>query len=337
MAPVAKYAQRIGRLPAVLELLAAHPSGLSLAELSTHFDAPAEELREDLLAYYTADVGTLLLGLSRPEVIEFLSPEGESDDPASAEVVRVIDERPGEELGVEYVDPSELALVYAAARTLLDLEPDNQELADAIEVLTETMFGEPQPLSSPRTWDAPLPAFRRAVDERLRVDIVYSRAWHPGVTERTIEPYRLVQTRRGWEVDAGPPDANGRLRTYLLPNLRDVLRSRRRVRPARPPSTSCWRRSARTETVRVQIPHGALWAADFFAEHVDLVDDDAETSVLDLELLPPVRQRLGLLILAAGDQTRVLTPSALISAGPAMASALSHHHSTHGSPRGAHA
>ena len=335
MPPVAKYAQRIGRLPAVLELLAAHPDGLPLADLAERFDVPPEELREDLLAYYTADVGTLLLGLSRPDVIEFLGPDGDSADPNSAEVVRVIDERPTEELGVEYVDPSELALVYAAARALLDLEPDNEELAGAIDVLTETMFGEPQPLSAPRTWDEPLPAFQRAVAERLRVDIVYSRAWHPGVTERTIEPHRLLQTRRGWEVDAGPPDGDGRLRTYLLPNVREYA-----VRAdvfTTPDSVADMLEAQRaTTTVRVQIPHHALWAADFFAEHVNLVDDDAETSVLDLELLPPVPQRLGLLVLAAGDQTRVLTPSSLISAGPAMASALSHHHSTHGSPRGAH-
>ena len=325
MAPVAKYAQRIGRLPAVLELLAAHPSGLSLAELSTHFHAPAEELREDLLAYYTADVGTLLLGLSRPEVIEFLSPEGESYDPASAEVVRVIDDRPGEELGVEYVDPSELALVYAAARTLLDLEPDNHELADAVEVLTETMFGEAQPLSAPRTWDAPLPAFRRAVDERLRVDIVYSRAWHPGVTVRTIEPYRLVQTRRGWEVDAGPPDSGGRLRTYLLPNLREYTVTDDDYTP---PAALELMLDAQRETrvVRVQIPHHTLWAADFFAENVQTVDEDADTTTLDLELLPPADERVGLLLMAAGEEARVLRPAELVAQGPRLAASLLEHH-----------
>src|SRR4051812_30628841 len=193
MPPVAKYAKRIGRLPAVLELLAAHPDGLPLADLAERFGVPPEELREDLLAYYTADVGVLLLGLSRPDVLEFLGPDGRSADPNSAEVVRVIDERPGEELGVEYVDPSELALIYAAARALLDIEPDNADLAGAAEVLTETMYGEVQLLSTPRTWNEPLPKFRRAVADHLKVDIVYSRAWLQGVTERTIEPYRLME------------------------------------------------------------------------------------------------------------------------------------------------
>jgi proteasome accessory factor C len=325
MAPVAKYARRIGRLPAVLELLAAHPDGLPLADLAARFDVPPEELREDLLAYYTADVGVLLLGLSRPDVIEFLGPDGRSADPNSAEIVRVIDERPTEELGVEYVDPSELALVYAAARALLDIENDNEELAGAIEVLTETMFGEPQQASAPRSWNEPLPPFRRAVAEHLKVDIVYSRAWLQGVTERTIEPYRLVQTRRGWEVDAGPPDEQGRLRTYLLPNVREYVVRNDTFDPPEDLEPLLTAQRA-TETVRVQIPHDALWAADFFSEDVRTVNDDAATATLDLELLPPVEQRVGLLLLAAGEDARVLEPSGLIAAGPALASDLLAHH-----------
>ena len=254
MPPVAKYAQRIGRLPAVLELLAAHPDGLPLADLATRFDVPADELREDLLAYYTADVGTLLLGLSRPDVIEFLGPDGDSADPNTAEVVRVIDERPTEELGVEYVDPSELALVYAAARALLEIEGDNEELAGALEVLTETMFGEAQTQTAPRRWNEPLPAMRRAVADHLKVDIVYSRAWHQGVTERTIEPYRLVQTRRGWEVDAGPPDARGPPADLPAPQ-RPGLRPTRE--PYEPPADLVSKLAAQraTETVRAQIPY----------------------------------------------------------------------------------
>lgn len=325
MPPVARYAQRIGRLPAVLELLSTHPDGLPLTDLAARFEVSAEELREDLLAYYTADVGVLLLGLSRPDVIEFLGPDGRSADPGSAEVVRVIDERPTEELGLEHVDPSELALLYAAARALLDIEPGNADLTGAIDVLTETMFGESRPLSAPRSWNEPLPPFRRAVADHLKVDIVYSRAWLPGVTERTIEPYRLVQTRRGWEVDAGPPDAEGRLRTYLLPNVREYEVLDESFTPPAELDTMLDRQRA-TQTVRVQIPHAALWAADFFAEQVRIEDDDATTATLDLDLLPPVEQRVGLLLLAAGEDSRVLRPPGLIAAGPALAAELLAHH-----------
>lgn len=321
----AKYALRIGRLPAVLELLAQHPDGLPLADLAEQVGVSPTELREDLLAYYTADVAPLLLGLSRPDVLEFLGPDGQDADPTVAEVVRIIDERPTEELGVEYVDLSELALVYAAARSLLELEPDDQDLRGAVEVLTETLLGAPQPLSGPRPWNEPLPPLRRAVEHRRRVEIVYSRAWHPGVTRRVIEPCRLLQTRRGWEVDAGPPDAEGRLRTFLLANVRELTVLDESFEPPSDLDAKLAQQRA-TETVRVQIPHAALWAADFFAEDVRWVADDTDSATRDLDLLPPVAQRLGLLLLAAGDETRVLDPAAYVSAGTDLARELLTHH-----------
>jgi hypothetical protein len=154
---------------------------------------------------------------------------------------------------------------------------------------------------------------------------VYSRAWFQGVTERTIEPYRLLQTRRGWEVDAGPPDAAGRLRTYLLPNVREYAVRDEDFTPPEALEPILEQQRA-TQTVRMQIPHAALWAADFFSEQVSIVDDDATSATLDLELLAPVEQRVGLLLLAAGEESRVLKPSGLIAAGPMLASELLAHH-----------
>lgn len=325
MPPVAKYAERIGRLPAVLELLASHPDGLALTDLAARIGVPPAELREDLLAYYTADVGTLLLGLSRPDVLEFLGPEGESADPDSAEIVRVTDERPTDELGVEYVDPSELALITAAAASLLDLEPDDQDLLGALDALTETMFGTAQAATAPSTSSNALQPLQRAVTEHLRVHIVYSRAWVQGVTERTIEPYRLVQTRRGWEVDAGPPDDQGRLRTYLLANVRELDVSEEGFELPDQLDRLLEEQRA-TEIVRVQIPHAALWAADFYAEDVRTVDDAPDGATLDLDLLPPVKDRVALLVLAAGDEARVIDPPGQIAAGPELAHVLLEHH-----------
>ena len=229
----------------------------------------------------------LLLGLSRPDVLEFLGPDGRSADPNSAEIVRVIDERPTEELGVEYVDPSELALVYAAARALLEHRAGQRGLAGAIEVLTETMFGESQPVAAPRSWNEPLPPFRRAVARapqgRHRL-LARLAAGRHRADHRALPP---VQTRRGWEVDAGPPDDRGRLRTYLLPNVReyDVLDDTFDPPEDLEPLLDAQRA---TETVRVQIPHDALWAADFFAEEVTPRRRRRPTATLDLDLLPPV-------------------------------------------------
>ena len=98
--------------------------------------------------------------------------------------------------------------------------------------------------------------------------VVYSRAWSQGVATRTIEPYRLVQTRRGWEVDAGPPEADGALRTFLLSNIRaaEVLDDTFDL----PADLSVKLAAQRpTTSVRVSLPHDARWAADFFTEDVE--------------------------------------------------------------------
>lgn len=318
------YARRIARLPEVFEELMAHPAGLPLADLADRFGVPADELREDLLAFFAADVG-VLLGLSRPPVLEFVGADGDEDDPHDAEVVRIVDERPADELGVEYVDASELALIHAAARALLEIDPDDEDLAGALDVLTETMFGEPLPQGTKRSWQRPLEPLQDAVQARRRVRIVYSRSWHAGVTERVIEPYRLVQTRRGWEVDAGPVDEGGAIRTFLLSNIRDfeVLDSSFAAPPDLPRLLAEQRT---TECVRVRIPHHARWAADMYAEQVVVAQDAEETVTLDLHLLPPFEQRLGLLLLACGPDAVVVEPAALVRTVRSVASELLAHH-----------
>ncbi|WP_310964550.1 helix-turn-helix transcriptional regulator [Nocardioides terrisoli] len=327
MAAPPKYVQRIARLPEVFEVLAAHPDGLPIADVARELGVPAEELREDLLAFYSADVGTLLLGLSRPDVLEFLGTDGD-DDPATAEVVRIVDQRPIDELGVEYVDAAELALVYTAARGLLELDPDDEDLKGALSVLTETMLGDPVRPRPPASWNRPLEALEDAVTDHRRVRIVYSRTWHEGVTDRVIEPYLLVQTRRGWEVDAGPPDAGGRLRTFLVSNIRDyeVLDEEFTAPPELDRLLEAQRATTR---VRVRIPHAARWATDFYAERVAIIADDELSATLDLDLLPPVEQRIGLLLLIAGTDAAVLDPTRLVTAGPNLAAELLAHHRGH--------
>ena len=50
------------------------------------------------------------------------------------------------------------------------------------------------------------------------------------------------------------------------------------------------------------------------------------TTTLDLDLLPPVEHRVGLLLLIAGDDAQVLEPAGLIAAGPKLAAELLEHH-----------
>lgn len=323
-----KYVQRFARLPAVFERLQRHPEGLSLEALAADFDTTVDALREELLAFYTADIGGRWL-LTRPEVLEFLGPDGDSEDPGTAGIVRIVAEVPAD-IGVEYVDAGELGLAYTAARALLETEPDNVELIEAIDVLTETMFGPSavgESTPAVRSWNRLLPVFRKALGEQTAVRIVYSRAWHPGVTEREIEPYQLVQTRRGWEVDAGPVDGDGRLRTFLLSNIRSAEPLERRFE--RPDDVAERLAEQRATTrVRVLLPQSARWAADFYAEEVTLVQDDETDVVVDLDLLPPVDGRVGRLLLAAGPLATVIDPPHLDAAGVVAAEELMIHHST---------
>ncbi|HYO39784.1 MAG TPA: WYL domain-containing protein [Nocardioidaceae bacterium] len=332
MTAAPKYVERIARLPSVLEHLAAYPEGMPLRELAIEFDVGPEQLREDLLAYYTADVGPeLLMGLTRPGVLEFLGPDGEDEDPQAADFVRVVDPRNADELGVEYVDASELALIYTAALSLLEVQPDDEDVAAAVDALAATMFGdEPGPTpANAAQWLPALEAITKGQRARRRVDIVYSRAWHAGVAHRVIEPYRLVKSRRGWEVDAGPLDHDGTPRTFLLSNVREAtLRDEQFEHPHG--LSALLEDQRRTHKVTVSLPQTARWAAAMYAEHVDVVDDGELTVVLDLELLPPLRERLGLLLLAAGTSARVLEPESLRGCGAYVARTLLEHH--RGSP-----
>lgn len=310
-----KYVARIARLPEVFAVLGEHADGLPLDVLAAEVDVPVDELREDLLAYFTAD-DDVLLGLSRPDVLEFTTADGEDEDPNTAAVVKIIG-TPAD-LGVEHLDAGDLALVYTAATSLLDVEPDNAELAEAIEAIAGTLYGEPDRL--PEDEHRFLEPLQRAARDHLRVRVVYSRAWHAGLTERVIEPYRLVQTRRGWEVDAGPE-----MRTYLLSHIRSVEPESDSFEP--PEDLDARLRAQReTTTVRIELPHDARWAADMYAEQVSVVEDRDESFVADLALLPPVGDRVGLVMLAGGEATRVLDPSSLIQEGPRVAGRLLSHH-----------
>lgn len=317
-----RYAERFARLPDVFALLHLHPEGLPLAELAARLEVPATELRADLLAFFAADLGGLL-GMSRPTVLEFVGPDGNDVDPNNAEIVRIIRDKP-DELGVEYVDAAELGLIYSAARALQDVDPDDEDLQGALDVLAKTMFGEALAPSLPRVWNRALDPLQDAARQHQRVEIVYSRAWDAGITTRTIDPYRLVQTRRGWEVDAGPPDADGKLRTFLLSNIRSFEVRDETFEP--PADLEVKLQGQRTtQTVRVSLPHAARWAADVYAEQVRVVEDDELTATLELDLLPPVERRVGLLLLAAGPSAAVVTKGLVVPALQMVEELLAHH------------
>ena len=239
-----KYVERISRLPGVFEHLLAHPDGMPLRQLADDFHVDPDVLREDLLAFYAADVAPdLLLGLMRPGVLEFLGPDGDDEDPAAAEIVKISDPRSIDELGVEHVDASELALIYTAATSLLDVEPDNDDLAAAIDALSETMLGDAAPDGAgPAPWTRLLEPIAEGQRRRVRVDIVYSRRGRPvSASARS--------SRTDW---SAPPGLGGRCRPTRRTRRDAYLpaqqhpRAEPGTRPSSCPTTSSgvWRSSA---------------------------------------------------------------------------------------------
>jgi proteasome accessory factor C len=158
------------------------------------------------------------------------------------------------------------------------------------------------------------------------VRISYSRQWSPGFSERVIEPYRVVRTRRGWEVDAGPPDDVAAVRTFLVSGIVDCAVTDETFGT---PADLDVRLAAqrRASSVEVVVPQSARWAVERFAEATAVLDDDEEDVALRADLLPPVAARLGLLLLCCGPDAFVTAPESLRNAGVEAAKQLLAHHS----------
>jgi hypothetical protein len=332
VSPVAVYAQRLAALPRALGILELHPQGLPLADLAAELGVQAGELREVFLAYYLADLVELdSFGLP---VVEFFSPDADTDDSAEdadnddldAETawVRVLTADPEHELGVDHLTAGQLAALYEAGVDLLALEPGNIVLRGAVEAFESALEPADKPLAS--QWGAgTAQVLHRAAEEHHRVRIGYVRQWSPGASSRVVEPYRVVRTRRGWEVDAGPADDVTPVRTYLVSGIVDLeVLDETFEPPADLDSLLAANRTA--ERVELVVPQSARWAVERFAESVTVLADDEESVSMHADLLPPVGPRLGLLLLCSGPDAFVMTPAALRDAAGATARQLLDHH-----------
>ncbi|GAA4129717.1 hypothetical protein GCM10022215_42560 [Nocardioides fonticola] len=305
------YVVRLARLPQVIDVLSSYPEGLALTALAEQFGTDAATLEQDLIAYLDLESWGWGHDIFRRPALEFVSGGEDDEDASDGIVVRVAgDVSPG--LGVEHLDAGELAVVYTAGQALLDVEPDDADLSSALEVIAETMYGSSTAVEPARRWSAAdLRLLQEAQENRQRVRIVYSRAWAAGVRERVIEPLRLVQTRRGWEVDAGPVGPEGNLRTYLLANVRAVEVLDETFEPPADVEQLLVRQRA-TSRVRLQLPQDARWVVDMYAESIETVAEDEDAFVADLDLLPPDGERVGLMLLASGPGARVISPGTVL-------------------------
>jgi predicted DNA-binding transcriptional regulator YafY len=312
----------MARLPEALAILELHPDGLPLTQLASELGESTEALREMFLAYYRADV----LGLPnfRLPVIEFVGSDTEYADPSTAQVVRVVQADPEHELGVQYLSAEQLGALYSAGVDLLALEPDNALLAQALEAFRVGLWTVTAPEGASPGADL-AQQLNDAARARRRVHIVYSRAWLPGTAERVIEPYRVIRSRRGWEVDAGPVDDEGRIRTFLVSGIRELQVLDQRF--GRPTDVDALI-SANREPVEVElvVPQTGRWAVDRFAESVRVLQDDEDSVKLRASFLPPVDHRVGLVLICCGPEAFVMSPTGVQDAGADLASQLLEHH-----------
>ncbi|MGA7690135.1 MAG: WYL domain-containing protein [Jiangellales bacterium] len=329
--PPARYAQRVQRLARVFGILLHHPAGLSVQALSDETSMTVAELRADLSVFMNRDlpVGNDL-ALTDGIGVEFLSAAGEQTVSTEAAWVRLTSSAPLAELGLEYFTAEVLGPLYRAASDLSALEPDNQVLAEAVARLRSTLLtgidGGPE-------YGGPIAALlRHAATQRQCVRIEYWRAWQPGVTTRVVEPYRVVSTRRGFEVDAGPLDESGDIRTFLVRGIRkaEVL-----DKPfQRPDDVEARIEASRTLTdVRVVVPRDMAWVVSRFAERTTVTQADDDLEIV-AQVLPPVAERVGLMMAIAGPDAFVVAPPDLQDAAATTARRLLAQHGLSQQPAG---
>lgn len=322
-----QYVRRFDRVTRALNELSLHAGGLPIAALAEHVGTDAETLRAELRAYFRADVDPAFSpNAIRQTSVRFHDADGADVEPAVAEFVSA-SPRPTEEIGADYVTVGELARIYRAGQDLLAVEPLNAALEGALNALTATVLAG---LGSSRsTWLAGLAAsVGDALRSRRRMELTYARAWQPGVRTHVVEPYRLVRTRRGWELDAGFVEDDvfdGRVGTFLLSGVRTAtVLDATFDRPAHVDELIAANR--RTTVVDLVAPQDSRWVVDRFSESVEVLGADEDMIRMRAHLLPPVEQRLGLLLLVAGPDTWVNTPTALRDAGTDLARDLLAHY-----------
>lgn len=76
----------------------------------------------------------------------------------------------------------------------------------------------------------------------------------------------------------------------------------------------------------MELTQNARWAASMYAEQVTVVTEDEAMLTVDLELLPPAGERIGLIILASGPSTKLVEPTALQPEAFEVIQRLAEHH-----------
>jgi len=324
---MAIYGDRVAGLPRMLQVLYYHPRGMRFADLATEVGQPEADVRETLRAYYLTDLAHYLPDLvARPEVLEFFGGDGDQErhgEPLTAPMVRLVANDPGTELGIAYTSASELARLYRLAYDASMLHPENEVLASAVHKLHAGLLPSLR-IVRPEPWDR-LSDVQAAITNSRRLRLVYARQREPVIEDLVVEPYWLIRTHRGWELDAAVDDATDAdvggadlgvegIRTFIVSNVRELDVLDETFVP--PDGLAEMIKHYRAVTVVVlDVPHDARWAVDKYAERVDLIEDRVDAARLRVHLLRPVRLRVGLMLVVGGPSARVVEPAELTDAG----------------------
>lgn len=291
-----------GGIPLIVDIcrvLEQHGDRLALAVVASAVHAPVDEVRREIQAFGNLESDRPAAAYAGDLYRLVIDPVDElSDDPAPSDDDWVVLNVDSEQiLGIHQFDAAVLGPLYAAAEQLLAEEPGNEVLRQATERLRLRFLPGVQPLQQFR--GARNAVLRDAIERRRRVRIVYSRQWNPGLTERVIEPYELVHTSRGPEVDAGPVDGAGQIRTFLVHRIRELeVLDEAFERPADATELSVAKRALTRITGFV--PPAGRWVLDKWAERVTVVAEDPTGVRFVAHVLPPVGWRCGLMMLMAG-------------------------------------
>lgn len=305
-------------IPQIIALVEHHGSA-TLRQVSEALGIPPDESRRQIQAY-DVEASSPSLMPQQPASV-YIVPAHDDGRPSDDDMVEIEGDPARDVLGIQQFDASVYGPLYEAAADLAAREPDNEVLQSACQKLLHSFLGGVQPRHVYRASLVADAEVARRTCTKMR--ITYSRAWEPGVIDRVIEPYKVVSTPRGYEIDAGPLK-DGRPRTYLASGIRtwEVLAESFEV----PDGIEQLIEQDRTPTpVSGYVSQQALWAVRKWAESYEVGRSDSDGMEFTAHLLPPVPQRAARMKLDGGEELS-LDADELNEAAIELARSLLRHH-----------
>ena len=312
-------ADRLPRLLALVPYLRTHP-GAELAEVAAVFGIDVRQLNDDLNLLWVCG----LPGGGPGDLIDF-SFEGDTVTVIEAQTL----DRP-----LKLTADEALAL-RVAARALADvpglaerdaLESAQAKLAFASGTVPESAAAAPPMQVALEPEAEALATVRRALDERRQLELRYLVASRDEVTERTVDPMRLVSVDGRWYLEGWCHLAEA-VRLFRLDRMVDAsLGAEAAPLPSeavpRDLAEGLFRPREEDLTVVLELEPAARWVADYYpveqATELQEAGNGASAGPgpgsLRVELRTPDPAWIVRLALRLGGQGRVVSPPSVVAA-----------------------